>query len=151
MNTFIPYRDFCQVARCLDDKRLFKQAVEAKQIIDILTTGKTKSGSDYPLSMKHHPIVFAWTGYVPTLKRYFDWMLFEIDIRKKWKTKLDFYDDETVGKLPHWLTDEVCEMYQAHLYRKDSIYYKNFSVDPTIPFNWELLKTDLSVKKADEV
>ena len=72
MNTFIPHKNFADSVHTLDNKRLFKQAIEAKQILSILTTGKTNDGRDYPLSMKHHPIVFAWTGYLEALKHYYN-------------------------------------------------------------------------------
>ena len=139
LNTFIPDLNFQICASLLDDKRLFKQAIEAKQIITILTTGKTKDDRDYPLSMKHHPIVKAWNGYVFTLKHYCNCMLREIDKRHKWNCEVILYPlDETFGNFPPWLNYEVCRMYQAHLVRKDPFHYK-FDVDPTIPFDWSLI------------
>ena len=140
MQTFLPYQDFKKVAKCLDNRRLFKQVVEAKQIYDIKTTGKTKDGRDYPKSMKNHPIVKAWWATF-ILIEYHDILLKELRIRK-FNTKMKYlgcrYNRETNHVMP-WMTDEVCEMYQAHLVRKNPEYYK-FNVDPTIPFNWELLK-----------
>lgn len=137
MNTFLPYLDFIECAKCLDNKRLFKQVVEAKQIIDILTTGKTKDGRDYPLSMKHHPIVKAWKGYESELRHYFNCCL-DITLFRGIKTKMNFYILERKGT-PKWLTNKVCQMYQAHLLRKDPFWYQ-FKVDPIIPFEWSLIK-----------
>lgn len=144
MNTFLPYLDFAKCAECLDNKRLFKQVVEAKQIIDILTTGKTKSGKDYPLSMKHYPIVKAWSKDINTLILYYNVCLDEVLKRKKVNTSLKPYewDPNFTPKLfvlPDWLTQEVATMYQAHLLRKDPTYYQ-FNVDPIIPFDWNLIK-----------
>lgn len=146
MNTFIPDLNFQVCASLLDDKRLFKQAVEAKQIIAILTTGKTKDGRDYPLSMKHHPIVKAWEGYEGALCLYYNNMLREIKIRQRVNTTMGFI--EVLGELeyPPWINKKVCEMYQAHLIRKDSIHYK-FNVDPTIPFDWSLINYITNIKK----
>jgi len=37
VNTFITHKDYKKSAKCLDNKRLLKQCLEAKQILDILT------------------------------------------------------------------------------------------------------------------
>jgi len=43
VNTFLPYQNFRKIAKILDWKRLGKQRVEAKQIINILDNAtKTK-------------------------------------------------------------------------------------------------------------
>jgi len=44
VQTFLPYTDFIKSAKCLDYKRLGKQRVEAKQILNILLGETTKAG-----------------------------------------------------------------------------------------------------------
>jgi len=55
MQTFLPYVNFAESAKCLDYRRLGKQRVEAKQILDVLN-GKTTA-------WQNHPCVKAWKGY----------------------------------------------------------------------------------------
>ena len=45
MQTFLPYEDFRESVRSLDDKRLGKQRVEAYQIISALTGRPRKMGN----------------------------------------------------------------------------------------------------------
>jgi len=61
MQTFLPYPSIQASLRCLDNKRLGKQRVEAMQIINALTDGSAWS---------NHPAVLMWKGYIPTLKYY---------------------------------------------------------------------------------
>lgn len=62
MQTFLPYADFQQSARCLDRQRLGKQRVECLQIL------KTLVGmSD---GWANHPAVKMWRGYEPALVAY---------------------------------------------------------------------------------
>ena len=53
----LPYTDFIKSAKCLDYKRLGKQRVEAKQILNILLGETTKTG------WRNHPSVLMWYGY----------------------------------------------------------------------------------------
>ena len=55
MQTFLPYPDFQKTAQCLDNKRLGKQRVEARQIISTLE-GKSNG-------WRNHPAVKMWKGY----------------------------------------------------------------------------------------
>ena len=68
MNTFLPFDDFDKCAKTLDSKRLLKQVVETKQILDILG-GKTSKWIK-------HPAVKMWVGHEECLKLYFN-SLFE--------------------------------------------------------------------------
>jgi hypothetical protein len=54
MQTFLPSTSFIQSAKCLDYKRLGKQRVEAKTIINILE-GKTTSNA-----WRNHPATKMW-------------------------------------------------------------------------------------------
>lgn len=64
MQTFLPYENFAETAKCLDNKRLGKQRVEAMQIMQTLLSSSTKKG------WKNHPAVKMWKGYEPTLMSY---------------------------------------------------------------------------------
>lgn len=62
MQTFLPYPDFEQSARALDQRRLGKQRVECIQVV----RGLTRSGYGW----RHHPAVLMWKGYEEALGRY---------------------------------------------------------------------------------
>ena len=61
MQTFLSYPDFVMSAECLNNKRLGKQRVEAKQILLALTTGK---------GWIHHPATKMWANYEGSLCAY---------------------------------------------------------------------------------
>lgn len=68
MQTFMPYVDPSQTAEVLDNKRLGKQRVEAKQIYDILT--KPNCPSQH---WKNHPVVRGWKASGKTGLWYLEW------------------------------------------------------------------------------
>ena len=69
MQTFLPYSCFKKTATVLDYKRLGKQRVEARQIMDIIENKMTKKGVPYKRFI-NHPVVLMWTDYLPCLKKY---------------------------------------------------------------------------------
>jgi len=62
MQTFVPYTDHLDSALLLDNKRLFKQLVEGKQILIAL--------SDPGYGWQNHPAVKMWQGYDEFLASY---------------------------------------------------------------------------------
>src|ERR671916_568603 len=62
MQTFLPYPDFLDSARALDQKRLGKQRVETIQVL----RGLVQPGYGW----RHHPAVKMWSGYEEALVRY---------------------------------------------------------------------------------
>lgn len=141
MQTFLPYKDFKKTAQVLDDKRLFKQLVEARQLINIITTGKTKSGRKYR-GFLNHPARFMWEGYPNALKEYANEMLAEIKIRKKVNTPMRMLRVKQIT-YPKWLGNK--KFHSAHrsaLLKKDLNYYKQFQwkEKPKIDYLWPTSK-----------
>ena len=64
MQTFLPYADFKETAKCLDMKRLGKMRVEAMQILMVLT------GLNKGKAWTNHPAVKMWRGYEAALAEY---------------------------------------------------------------------------------
>lgn len=64
MQTFLPYKSFAKSAKCLDNKRLGKQRVEAMQILKILL------GANPNAKWRNHPAVLQWKGYEGSLFAY---------------------------------------------------------------------------------
>ena len=123
VNTFLISSDFSSSAKILDNKRLFKQCVEAKQIINILVdVTESKTG------FKSHPAVKQWTGYVNSLKDYYNCHLKEVFARGHWKTQMQLY--EINGPIEHpWFVS--CQQFHyshmASLKRKNPEYYSFLS------------------------
>lgn len=112
--TFLPYKDFEKCASALDNKRLYKQIVECKQILNIL--GNVKAGLHYKcpkcgnkyatkdwtycvncdqevtlvkLGFQEHPAVLMWKGFEGNLKAYQVFMLREW-MKRRWDIDIDF-------------------------------------------------------------
>ena len=64
MQTFLPYSDFQKSLEVLDYRRLGKQRVEAKQILNVLLDRTQTKG------WRNHPITKMWSGYEPALQLY---------------------------------------------------------------------------------
>ena len=62
MQTFLVCYDLEQNAKYLDSKRLFKQLLEGKQILDVVLNNKS--------GWSNHPAVLQWKGYPIILFRY---------------------------------------------------------------------------------
>jgi hypothetical protein len=132
MQTFLPYPDFEESARVLDDKRLGKQRVECIQVVRALTRPT--------YGWKHHPAVLMWKGYEEALGRY------GLTCCEVWTGRghadtcaatiaLDLaeagvlavrtqHELAQAGALPPWLGDE--RFHRAHrssLLRKDPAHY----------------------------
>lgn len=98
MQTFLPYPNFVVSARCLDDRRLGKQRVEAHQILDIIGLVATWRNSRPGISVEDwrstvtsdtfresydnpgwctHPAVVMWRNHRLALMLYHDVMIRE--------------------------------------------------------------------------
>ena len=148
MQTFLPYADFADSARVLDDKRLGKQRVETLQILRALT---------YPTyGWKHHPAVKMWRGHEEGLAAYGFAMVAEWRARghadtcaATMSTDLGLaglptqprIQGELVapGELPPWLGNEQFHVsHRAALLRKDPNFYGAVfaGIDPELPYMW---------------
>ena len=125
VNTFIPYSDFTKIAKVLDSKRLGKQRVEAKQILNILL-GKAKSNA-----WKNHPAVLMWRGYETALKYYHNVMIDEWKLRGYVNTMRKYIIPKKIA-MPWFLYSKpILDSYRANLLRKDMEHYsKYFKVNP---------------------
>lgn len=105
MQTFLPFVSFEKSAHALDKRRCFKQAVEAKQILNTLC-GVSEG-------WKHHPAVRMWEGYVEALKVYYNVMLYESITFNKYNTKMTYECVSDVIEYPKWLGDE--QFHRSHI------------------------------------
>lgn len=114
MQTFLPDIDFSKCAEILDSKRLCKQIVECKQIING--------------NFKYHPVHKLWSGHIDYLRQYTYCMCLEYTKRynkshslfdeicindyNKNLSFLDFIDDYSI----------LCLSHRVNLQRKNSLY-----------------------------
>jgi hypothetical protein len=154
MQTFLPYEDFVESAKCLDRLRLGKQRLEAFDIYQINTyviSGyviecNTEKKVKYLVRRySNHPIVKMWRGYENMLLKY------GLNVCNEWVCR--GYNDIMTSRFikeiergcsmpflcPKWLGDErLHSSHRANLLRKDYVFYSKYgwkeSVD--IPYFW---------------
>lgn len=152
MNTFLPYPNFAESAKCLDRQRLGKQRVESLQL---LKTVFTSTGG-----WRNHPAAKMWHGYAPALAAYGVTMCDEWinrgykdtcrdKIRYLWAAVLIHKPYNITGwtgdvvttqyEVPSWLGDpDLHSSYRSNLLRKDSVWYGQFGwTEPNdLPYIW---------------
>lgn len=140
MQTFLPYYNYRDCASCLDKIRLWKQCLEAKQIIN--TINKIIDGqSNVPWS--NHPAIYMWEPWFDSLKNYYNCILQEC-LNRKIKTNFQLYDIKVLEH-PVWLGNSKLHFsHQANLIRKDKEYYSIFfpNIKPMNGYYWPMKKID---------
>lgn len=137
MQTFLPYPDFAMSAACLDNKRLGKQRVEAKQIYLALTNPT--------YGWQNHPAVKMWKGYSIALTFYGECVCAEW-IKRGFKDSLRdwFYNEGLVEgmnelPMPLWVgNSDFHASHRSNLLRKDPVWYGKFGwTEPNnLPYVW---------------
>mmetsp|Transcript_1057 Transcript_1057/g.1348 ORF Transcript_1057/g.1348 Transcript_1057/m.1348 type:complete len:247 (+) Transcript_1057:122-862(+) len=131
MITFVPYKDFNQIAKCLDDKRLGAQRYEAWSVLKWL-----RSPDEYSKLVKAG-YCCMWKGYEDALILYINAMLVEWGARGKVNNLLKPYDPERKLniqksktkeiKMPPWLGYPKLQSYHRHaLISKFPQHYRKF-------------------------
>ncbi len=134
LNTFLPYKDYCKSAECLDMKRLGKQRVEVLQLLNALLSGENSRWIN-------HPATKMWKGYENALIAYGIWICSEW-VARGYKdtcgekiTKL--YNPNKHCKNPPWLGDQrLHSSHRSNLLRKDSTWYGKFGWDDSIDLKY---------------
>jgi hypothetical protein len=145
VNVFIPLSDPVEIAKVLDDKRLGKQRVEAKQIITIIS-GDAKSNA-----WANHPVVLMWKDYLDELKYYYDIMIFEW-IRRGYKNTMPLYSTKNKKIRMPWFMHckPVILSHQASLLRKNYAHYHKHFPTPKAYMDRSYLWVVKSPKYLDE-
>jgi hypothetical protein len=137
MQTFLPYENIDKVVKCLDNKRLGKQRVEAIQIAQALL-----GLSD---GWKNHPAVKMWKGHEAYLViEYLKKVMDEWKNRGYKNTKCEIHYEKLIQlidlktyKKPEWLNEEFCLSHQSNLLRKKPEHYeKYFDVQNNLEYIW---------------
>jgi hypothetical protein len=148
MQTFLPYPDFVESAKVLDNRRLGKQRVEAIQVLRALTVPG--------YGWRHHPAAAMWAGYEEALVRY------GLDVCAVWcdgghsdtcavTLVADLASTTGIttprtqaqlgrsGELPPWLGEpELHRSHQSALLRKDPAHYGPIfvGIPDDLPYVW---------------
>jgi hypothetical protein len=132
VNTFIISTDLQESFALLDFKRLGKQRLEAKQIINILE--KIDNGCDVSgIGFSSHPATLMWRGYTNALKIYFN-LCVEEWINRGYKNTMDIYEVDYY-QFPQFVTFEPFILsHKAALLRKNPEYYKDLMCDDVKPY-----------------
>lgn len=130
MQTFIPFPDFEQSAKVLDYRRLGKQRVECKQILNAIARG---SGG-----WSNHPATNMWRGYEPALRQYMRAIILEW-IRRGYKNNMEIPPEEPYELPPWWGREEIHASHRSALLEKDFEYYygnHRWEDEPGINYIW---------------
>lgn len=118
----------------MDYRRLGKQRVEAKQLIDLLE-GKTDN------NWKTHPAYKMWEGHTEALKLYYNHIVMEW-ISRGYKNNMPLYSVDICTKddfLPDWFgRKDFHDAHKSNLLRKDKEYYGKFNwdVSDNLSYKW---------------
>ena len=141
MQTFLPYPDFRESAKVLDYRRLGKQRLEARQLVNALFYNPSSGWAK-------HPAAKMWKGYVGALMIYHNEMIFEWEnrgYRNNMPKFVGFQIEEAGGgdqwnrRYPPWIGDSRLHLsHQSNLLRKDPEHYGKFgwTVPPDLPYFW---------------
>jgi len=155
MQTFIPVPCFRQSARVLDNRRLGKQRVEAKQILISLGVPVGEHDGNPRSQWRHHPAVKMWRGFERCLAHYAIAVCNEWTARgfrdsleeqfvesSRWivSTFHDISPSSVIG-VPAWIGDEAFHAsHRSNLLRKLPEHYSRFgwSEPRDLPYVWPL-------------
>jgi hypothetical protein len=121
----------------LDYKRLGKQRVEAKQILNILL-GRAKPSKNGKIPWSNHPAVLMWMGYEECLKIYHNIMIAEW-IRRGYNNTMQLETPSSDVEYPQWMGDNRLHFsHRSRLLQKDREYYSRFDweVSEDLEYFW---------------
>lgn len=140
MQTFITGGGDSHGVANLDSKRLNKQLLEGRQILNVLVTIQKDPAAK--VAWRNHPAVKMWAGYEFALYSYLLWVETEcrkreIQTEKNMAAIVDLameLDGSSLGRVPAWWTDPVRKdriitSHRASLYKKDPDYYAEWKFE----------------------
>ena len=119
-----------ETARALDDRRLNKQIIECKQILDALNGAKAWS---------NHPCVLQYRGYEQWLYEYLQCL--------KEFAKGRVYTPQEYSRIadkyrPSFHTQEYFDQMKRRLYTKDPVHYEQWAHLGTSEVNWYFVENE---------
>lgn len=136
MQTFLPYPDFKESAKCLDYRRLGKQRVEVLQLLNSFYKPDYKG-------WKNHPAREMWRSYVNGLVKYGQAICNEWTSRGYKDTCYDkisaYFNDNLNTDLPFWIGNAEFHLsHKSNLIRKQPSFYILLwpDVPDNLPYIW---------------
>lgn len=129
MQTFLPVACFKSSAQMLDYRRLNKQRVECRQLVNALTT----EGAGWA----NHPAARMWERNITALMRYHDICIKEW-VDRGYQNTMPLYG-VTAYTLPDWFGDDKFHSrHRAALLAKDLTFYRRYDwrEKPEINYLW---------------
>lgn len=139
MQSFVPLYTFSSCAKVLDDKRCFKNALEAYQVLRVIR-GLSRGGG-----WKNHPVVKMWNKQPNTYVDYAlafvaEWKARGYNTTLEEKIKALYVAGEA-NSLPQWWGNEAVHLsHRSNLIRKMPDYYGDlWPNDPdNLPYVWPI-------------
>ena len=116
MQVFLPYKDYVKSAKVIDNKRLWKQILEADGIIRIITGERT--------GYANHPVTKLWYDYPKQLKQYRD-ILIEEWFSRRLTTPPKIHKPKKVT-YPPFVTPKFCRSHKDILLNKNKEHYSKY-------------------------
>lgn len=139
MQTFLPYASVGDSVKCLDYRRLGKQRVETKQILNALDPSYNKRG------WRNHPAVLMWKGHEEMLKGYYNACILEWIGRGYNNTMPIYAVNYAKMKVPKWWGGKIHASHRSNLLRKDAVFYGKYGWEegPDMPYYWPTHHKDM--------
>lgn len=131
----------------MDKRRLFKQAVESKQLLLALGVSVGAHTPTESRAWQNHPAARMWRGHELALAIYSVHIAREC-VRRRFRTNLlaEFLDavkrlrkPGEPARYPAWMRDwSIMTSHRSNLLRKDRDWYSQFGwlVKPDLPYKW---------------
>lgn len=128
---FVPCLTFEESVACLDDRRLYKQALEALQLLGVILDLPKADGSPRK-GWRNHPAALQWKPWPGALRRYAETAIDECRRRGMnvagLERLLEKIPVQRSRKMPNWWGDErVHSSHRARLLQKDFEHYSRFN------------------------
>lgn len=143
MQVFLSEPTFAACAEVLDTKRLVKQLLEGRQIMNVLAGEQAGKG------WKNHPAVKMFEGYEVTLYSYLKAIRDEMQNRgykweKNWAVIQDLFNRHFSNDLqatPYWMLDQekwnrVMITHRGRLWEKDPQHYADYATEGQMFMNY---------------
>lgn len=128
----MPYQNTYLTAKSLDYRRLGKQRVECKQLLNALLNPNAKG-------WKNHPAARMWRGYELALCDYYNTIVKEW-IHRGYRNNMPLInlDGLTIKYPPWWGNEDFHRSHRSNLIRKDAEFYgKQWPDEPAdLPYVW---------------
>jgi len=132
MQVFVPYPSPIDVAKCLDERRLRKQIIECRQILDAIT-GQKKGWANHPV-VKMYDKHWVWLSSYTLCLQYYE--IGDEDAAQQ-------ENADAFPYRPSFLTKEFCDQHKRRLYTKAPDLYPQFADYGKSEENWYVVNGEL--------